>query len=140
MIGIGGIFSGIGRAIGGIFSYKKSKVDVIKESVKVLNTVEMSDMQRDMALATILAAEAGSDGWLARSWRPFMYLSLFGILVSYWAGYALPFLLQENPPEMIKEIFDITRYVLTAGVLGRSAEKVSRVAQLNSLVKGFIKK
>ena len=140
MLGLGNAIGGIGNAIKGIFGFKQAKVDVIKESVKVLNTVEMSAMQRNMALATILAAEASSEGWLARSWRPFMYISLFGILVSYWAGYTLPFLLEEDPPEMIKEIFAITRYVLTAGVLGRSAEKVSRVAQLNSLVKGFIKK
>ena len=129
----------ISKAIGGIFGYKKSKVDVIKEAIKVLAATEMTKAQQSQALGLMMAAEANSDGWLTRSYRPLIALGCCSLIVSFWFGYVPPHLLDENVPPMIEMLIDAIMVILTAGIVTRTVDKAGARNQLNKLVKGFTK-
>lgn len=139
MLGIGTAIAGIGHAIAGVFGWKRSKIEVVKEAVKVLSATEMTKAQQAQALGIMMAAEANSDGWLTRSWRPLIILSCWGIIVSYWFGYAPPHLLDETVPPMIGQLIDAVMVILTAGIVTRTVDKAGARGQLNRLTKGFTK-
>lgn len=136
---IGAGVTAIGKAIGGIFGYKRSKVEVVTEAVKVLSATELTKAQQAEALGAMMAAEASSDGWLTRSWRPLIILSCWGIIVSYWFGYAPPHLLDETVPPMIEQLINAVMVILTAGIVTRTVDKAGARGQLNRLTKGFTK-
>ena len=70
--------------------------------------------------AAIIRAEAGSDSWLAKSWRPIMMVN-FGFLITvHWFGFT-PENLSESEVEMV---MDIIRLGLGGYVVGRSVEKI----------------
>lgn len=72
------------------------------------------------ASSAIIQAEATSESWLTRNWRPLTMLSFLGLLWSYWLGYS-----PENlDPATLGNIFDLLKIGLGGYVVGRSAEKV----------------
>ena len=71
----------------------------------------------------IITAEAKSESWLTRSWRPITMLTFAGLLVADWLGYSAPNL----TPEMKMKLYDIIQLGLGGYVIGRSAEKVANV-------------
>lgn len=130
----------IGKAIGGVFGYKKSKVKVIQEAVKVFQQVEMTEQQRTTALGAVIAAEANSGFWLAACWRPLMMMVFMGMVVSYWFGYVPEGLQNDSMPPMVAELFMLIKIGLGGYIVGRSGEKVASSLTLGKLVNGFTKK
>ena len=139
MLGIGAAVAGIGKAIAALFGWKKSKVEVIKEAIKVLAATEMTKAQQSQALGLMMAAEANSDGWLTRSYRPLIALGCCSLIVSFWFGYVPPHLLDENVPPMVEMLIDAVMVILTAGIVTRTVDKAVSKGQLNKLTKGFTK-
>ena len=68
----------------------------------------------------IITAEAQSESWLARSWRPILMLTFGALIVARWLGFAAPDLSQQ---EYLK-LWDIVELGLGGYVIGRSAEKI----------------
>lgn len=69
----------------------------------------------------VIVAEAKSDSWLTRSWRPITMMVFLGLVVSYWLGY--------TPENITKEelgwVMDLIKIGLGGYVIGRSVEKVA---------------
>lgn len=88
--------------------------------------LQLLDMAQKGELAVIseqsanIRAEATSESWLARSWRPIVMLTFTGLIVARWFGWAAPNLQEQ---EYIA-LWDIVKLGLGGYVIGRSVEKV----------------
>lgn len=76
----------------------------------------------DKAARDIIVAEAQSESWLARSWRPIVMLGFFGLLALYWVGLVPA---DHIPEGILDELFTLLQIGLGGYVVGRSAEKVA---------------
>jgi hypothetical protein len=85
------------------------------------------ETQRLQMKAEIIKAEAQSNSWITRSWRPLTMLVFLALVVAYFFG-----LQGENFSEVMAEhLFQLIKIGLGGYVVGRSAEKVvPKVAEL----------
>ncbi len=70
----------------------------------------------------IIVAEAKSESWLTRNWRPITMLTFTALIVADWLGISAPNL----TPELKGKLFSIIQIGLGGYVIGRSAEKIAR--------------
>jgi hypothetical protein len=73
------------------------------------------------AKASIIIAEAKSESWLARSWRPVTMLSFVVLIGAFWFGLTPETVTQES----IDAMFLLVQIGLGGYVVGRSAEKTA---------------
>ena len=73
------------------------------------------------ARASIIIAEAKSESWLARSWRPLTMLSFVVLIGAFWFGLTPETVSQES----IDAMFLLVQIGLGGYVVGRSAEKTA---------------
>lgn len=78
-------------------------------------TLSLFEMQ-----AKVITAEAQSEGWLARSWRPITMLTFLALVVATFLGWRAPGVTDQ----MIDHMFSLIELGLTGYIIGRSAEKV----------------
>jgi hypothetical protein len=103
----------------------KSKFPDPVEGQKAANEITIALLEKsdkiNSAAAEIVKAEAASESWLARSWRPIVMLTFAGLIVARWFGWAAPNLSED---EYLK-LWDIVQLGLGGYVVGRSVEKVA---------------
>jgi len=73
--------------------------------------------------AEIIKAEATSDSWLARNWRPLSMVTFLVMLVAYWFGLVDP--TDRITEELLGKIFTLFQIGMGGYIVGRSAEKFS---------------
>ena len=128
----------LGTAIGKIadivdqFVQDKDKALELKTQIEK----ELLGLQSQLinAQTQIITAEAKSESWLTRSWRPITMLTFTALLVADWLGFTAPNL----TPEMKVKLYEIIQLGLGGYVIGRSAEKV--VKEVKEPLKEFVKK
>ena len=69
----------------------------------------------------IIVAEAKSESWITRNWRPITMLVFVGLITADWLGFTAPNL----TPELKMKLFDIIQIGLGGYVVGRTVEKVA---------------
>jgi hypothetical protein len=69
----------------------------------------------------VIIAEASSDSWITKNWRPVTMLTFVGLLVAKWLGFTAPGI---GEPEQLA-LMEIIKYGLSGYVVGRSAEKIA---------------
>jgi len=94
---------------------QKLKHEISLEVIPLL-TQEL-ESQRD-----IIVAEAKSESWLARSWRPITMLTFVTLVVAKWLGFTAPGI----TPEQELALLDIIKVGLGGYVIGRSGEKIMK--------------
>lgn len=72
--------------------------------------------------AAIVKAEAESESWLTRSWRPIVMLTFTVLIVARWLGFAAPDL---SEAEYLK-LWDIVELGLGGYVIGRSVTQTAK--------------
>jgi hypothetical protein len=87
--------------------------------LKLLALQQSGELAEIQASTTIIKAEAESDSWLAKSWRPILMLTFGTLIVARWFGWAAPNLTEA---EYLK-LWDIVQLGLGGYVIGRSVEK-----------------
>lgn len=87
--------------------------------LKLLALQQSGELAALTAQSGIITAEAQSDSWLAKSWRPILMLTFGVLIVARWFGWAAPNLTEA---EYIK-LWDIVQLGLGGYVIGRSVEK-----------------
>ena len=104
--------------------------DIIKEAVpdkdlaaKLDNQIQTLLIEKSTQLLdaqkSIIVAEAQSESWLTRNWRPTTMLVLVGCVLAHWLG-----LTPENlSPEEVTHLLDIVQIGLGGYVVSRGAEK-----------------
>ena len=75
------------------------------------------------ARSSIVLAEANSDSWLTKSWRPLTALILVGLVVARFLGYTAPGV---SPAEYL-ELWSLVKLCLGGYIGARSIDKVAPV-------------
>ena len=70
--------------------------------------------------AAIITAEAKSESWITRSWRPITMLAFVAATMAYWFGLTP----DDLPPEAVESMFFLVQIGVGGYVTGRSLEKV----------------
>jgi hypothetical protein len=96
--------------------------------LELQQTGQLAELDASVKLALAGAenvkADAQSEGWLSRSWRPITMLTFTALIVARWLGWAAPELSQE---EYLK-LWEIVQFGLGGYVVGRTGEKIASVA------------
>jgi hypothetical protein len=80
-------------------------------------------MQMELtAQRDIIVAEAQSESWIARSWRPITMLTFVTLVVAKWLGWTAPGI----TPDQELALLDIIKVGLGGYVVGRSGEKIMK--------------
>lgn len=133
---LGPILSFLGTLASGFFNFKGQQADVIKEAMNVVSDVNKSDDARATAAAQIIAAEASSESWLTRSWRPLVVLCFTAILLGNLTG------LFRSPvsEDILNRMFDLVEYSVLGYMGMRSADKWVRDLRIGNTLSKFITK
>lgn len=75
------------------------------------------------AQSSIIVAEANSESWLARNWRPITMLSFVALIIMHWLGLTDQTITESQSVELL----NLVKVGLGGYVIGRSAEKVAKV-------------
>jgi hypothetical protein len=132
----GSIISLLGTAVGGFFNFKGQQAEVMKEAMSIIGDVSKSDDARAAAAAHIIAAEANSESWVTRTWRPLVVLCFTCILLGNLTG------LVNSPVSEahIDRMFDLVE-ISVLGYMGmRSADKWIRDLRIGNTLSKFITK
>lgn len=124
------VLSLIGNGIKGFLGIKQNQLETFVKGMDLIKQVDMNDAaQRNAAMATIVA-DANSESWLARSWRPITMLVFVGLLVARYFGYV--------PSNMLPEDITWMNNMIEFGILGyggsRTLEKVVSSINLSVLL------
>lgn len=104
----------------------KNKLMVIQASVvseAVEYETELMKSKRD-----IIVAEAKSESWLTRNWRPLVMLSLTASILAYWFGITPtdPLTgLSVIPNSIIERMYSLVQIGVGGYIAGRSVEKTA---------------
>ena len=139
MVWLTSLFGAIGTGIKSFFGFKQHQAETLQSALQVLGDVNVSNAQREQAIATIIAAEASSGYALAAIWRPLAMLVFLGIIVSAWFGYVPPHFNEQMSP-MMARIFDLMQLGIGGYIGGRTIEKIVSNIGLSSVLKKFIEK
>lgn len=131
---ISSLFGLVGTGIKSFVGIKTEQAEIIKQGVRVLSDVNTSDAQKVTAIAQVWAADSTSTSWITRTWRPLLIVGIFGMVVSWWFGYAPPNL--DHPmPEGLKTLFDAGMALTGIGMGGRTFEKIIDKIALSGVLK-----
>lgn len=108
----------IGDVVKSVFPDKDKAREI--ESALIIKLNENAT-QLNVAAAEIIKAEAQSESWLARNWRPMVMVVFAGLIVARWFGWAAPNLTEA---EYLK-LWSIVEFGLGGYVVGRSVEKIA---------------
>lgn len=108
----------IGDVVKSVFPDKEKAKEL--ESALIIKLNENAT-QLNIAAADIIKAEAQSESWLARNWRPMVMVVFASLIVARWFGWAAPNL---SEAEYLK-LWSIVEFGLGGYVVGRSVEKIA---------------
>lgn len=114
---IGGLFSVIDKAVA-------DKDEAARIKARLQEMVLTGQMKEIEAAAAIIVAEARSESWIARSWRPLLML-LFGVIIAN--NYLVVPLFGTPAADIPPDMWDLLKLGVGGYVLGRSVEKGVRV-------------
>jgi len=123
------MFSAIlGPLIGGLFAVIDKAVPDRDEAAKIkarLQEMVLTGQMKEIeSAAAIIVAEAQSESWIARSWRPLLML-LFGVIIAN--NYLVVPLFGTPSADIPPDMWDLLKLGVGGYVLGRSVEKGVRV-------------
>lgn len=130
----GAILSVLGTAVSSFFDFKGKQAEIVSDALTVVSDVNKSDDARAVAAAQIIAAEAQSDSWITRSWRPLTVMGFVGILFSHLLGFTAV----NVSDEILNRIFDLVEYSVLGYMGMRSADKWVRDLRLGNTLSKFI--
>lgn len=114
-----------GKLIDRVFPDPKAAAEGKLKLLEMVQSGELAQLAASTDIikagAAIVLAEANSQSWLARSWRPLVMLTFVSLIVTRWLGLAAP----DLAPEEYLALWDIVRLGLGGYVIGRSVEKVA---------------
>ncbi|WP_316978357.1 3TM-type holin [Shumkonia mesophila] len=118
---IGGLFAVIDKAI-------EDKDEAAKIKARLQEMVLTGQMKEIESAAAIIVAEAQSESWIARSWRPLLML-LFGVIIAN--NYLVVPLFGTPSADIPPDMWDLLKLGVGGYVLGRSVEKGVKVWKEN---------
>ena len=121
---ISNIFAPASKMVDDLHTSEEEKLTLRNELAKIQAdvTTQALDLEKAQAeaKASVMVAEATSDGFITRSWRPIIMLGLFVLVI-------LDHFQVGSMRSMSPELFDIFKYGVIGIGGGRSAEKVTKI-------------
>ena len=100
----------------------KAKLSVIQGNI--MSTALQYEAAQFEAKKEIIVAEAKSESWLTRNWRPMVMLACMASVMAYWFG-----LTPEDVPHLTEDVimsmFNLVKIGVGGYIVGRSAEKIA---------------
>jgi len=90
-----------------------------KKQLEFLAIIQSGKLKQLEAASSIIKAEANSESWLTRSWRPITMLTFVALIAAHWMGFTAPNL----APEEITSLLDLVKIGLGGYVVSRGTEK-----------------
>jgi hypothetical protein len=122
--GISGVVNSISEVIGKFVANPEEKLKAQVELSRIATDFQVKAMEvdRDFAVqqATVITAEAKSESWLARNWRPLIMIE-FGFIIGYNYILAPIFGIQSLP--IVPDMWSLLKLGMGGYIIGRSAEK-----------------
>ncbi len=123
---ISGIFAPAAKMVDDLNTSEEEKLTLRNELANIeagvtSKAIELEKAQAE-AKASVMVAEATSDGFITRSWRPIIMLGLFGLVIL--DHFQIGTMGAMNP-----ELFDIFKYGVIGIGGGRSAEKIAKIVK-----------
>lgn len=131
---IGGLISALGNIFSKFFSAKEKQGEIIGKGLDALGTLASSNAERERAAALVVVAEAQSESWVARNWRPVTMAIFVGLIVCRFFG-LVP---QNMSPMEYERLWDLVEIGLGGYVVSRSVEKIVSQISLGSLLKRYL--
>ena len=121
---IGAIFKPAAELIDNLHTSVEEKLQqkaiMLNTQVELLEYALNYEQEQLKAKTEIIVAEAKSESWVTRNWRPVTMLSFVAAILGYWFGLTPDTL----TPEAVDSMFTLVQIGLGGYVVGRSAEKV----------------
>jgi len=96
--------------------------DAEEAQIKFIALIQSGKLKELETAANVIMAEANSESWLTRTWRPITMLTFVGLVAAHWLGFTAP----NITPEEIASLLDIVKVGLGGYVVSRGAEKAIR--------------
>jgi hypothetical protein len=90
-----------------------------KKQLEFLAIIQSGKLKELETAASVIQAEANSESWITRSWRPITMLTFVGLVAAHWLGFTAP----NITPEEIASLLDIVKIGLGGYMVSRGAEK-----------------
>jgi hypothetical protein len=115
----------LGKVIDRVIPDKEAAAKAKLEAVAMIHTEAAKELE---AAGKIIVAEAKSESWLARNWRPITMLCFVAVIVNNFLLFPYASLLGVAvvPLELPVDVWKVIQMGLGGYVVGRSAEKVTR--------------
>jgi len=129
--GFAGVVSSISDVIGRFVTSPEEKMKAQLEMTKLANDYQTQVLlaEKDLALqqATVVVAEAKSDSWLARNWRPITMLTFVAIIVWNYivVGTIGAFFSQVHTVPIPTDMWELLKYGISGYIGARTVEKVA---------------
>lgn len=124
----------IGQGVKGFLGIKQNQLETVSKSLQILQQLDMNDTEVRKAALSSIIADAQSESWLARSWRPITMLVFVGLTLARYFGYVPP----NMGPEEVTWMHNMVEY----GILGyggsRSIEKIASTLNLGRLLSNMM--
>ena len=90
-----------------------------KAQLKFMALIQSGKLKELEEAASVIKAEANSESWLTRTWRPITMLTFVALVAAHWLGFTAP----NITPEEIAALLDIVKIGLGGYMVSRGAEK-----------------
>ena len=129
---IGDSFTPAAKLIDDLHTSKEEKLEqkaiLLSLQTKFLADGLKFEQEQLKAKAAIIIAEAKSDSWVTRNWRPVTMLALVASVLAYWFGITPtdPTTgLSIIPLSVVERLFTLVQIGVGGYIAGRSAEKIA---------------
>ena len=90
-----------------------------KAQLKFMALIQSGKLKELEEAASVIKAEANSESWLTRTWRPITMLTFVALVAAHWLGFTAP----NITPEEIAALLEIVKIGLGGYMVSRGAEK-----------------
>ena len=119
-----GIISPIANLIDELSTSEEEKLNAKAKLLTIQSAFANNALQYEAQIiqeqASVIRAEANSESWLARNWRPVTMLVFVALVVMYWMGWSFDGMSEAE----VLSVFNLIKIGLGGYVVGRSAEKI----------------
>lgn len=131
---LGGLISVLGSGLSGFFGTKLKQGELVGQAIDAVGKVIESKAQSEHAAALVVVAEAQSDSWIAKNWRP-MTMVFFVILI----GCRFFGITPSNMSLMeYDRLWDLVEIGMGGYIASRTVEKIVSQIGLGSVLKKYL--
>lgn len=131
---IGGIISAVGSMFGGFFGAKTKQGEIVGKAIDAVTETVKAKTESEHAAALVVVAEAQSDSWIAKNWRP-LTMSFFVVLIGCRFFGITP---SHMSPIEYERLWDLVEIGMGGYIASRTVEKIVAQIGLGAVLKKYL--